>query len=90
MAPEEGSVTPVQLQMALAATTAASGMILSLALEPVPYQLVQRIHTRQFVEMRDLLSNNIALHHVPSLPGGSVCCVLGLLLPDICLSANGG
>ena len=62
MAPKEGSVTPAQLQTALLAPIPASGMILSPALEPVPYQLVQRIRARQFVEMRDLLSDKIALH----------------------------
>ena len=60
--PKEGSVTPAQLQTALPVPTPASGMILSLALEPVSYLLVQRIRARQFVEMRDLLSDNIALH----------------------------
>ena len=62
MTPEEGSLIPAQLQTALPAPTPASGMILSQALEPVPYRLVQQIRARQFVEMRDLLSDNIALH----------------------------
>ena len=62
MTPEEGSLTPARLQTTMPAPTPALGKILSPALEPVPYWLVQRIRTRQFVEMRDLLSDNIALH----------------------------
>ncbi len=51
-------------------------LVLSSALEPIPAHLVGRIISRQFVEMRDLLSDNIALqdqleviqgmHHMPS------------------------
>ena len=39
-----------------------SGLILSPAADPVPYRLVQRICSGEFVEMRDLLADNIALH----------------------------
>ena len=42
-------------------TTAASGMILSSSIEPIPPRLVQRIQSGQFVEMRELLSDNLAL-----------------------------
>ena len=83
IAPEEGSVTPAQLQTALSATTPASGMILSLALEPVPYWLVQRICTRQYVEMRDLLSDNIALHRqweAAMIPFSALCAMSHLFL----------
>ena len=51
------------------------GMILSPAANPIPYSLVQRIQSGQFVEMRDLLADNIALfsqlspmNGVPHLP----------------------
>ena len=38
-----------------------ASLILLPALEPVPHKLVQRIQVGQFVEMRDLLGDNIAL-----------------------------
>ena len=46
------------------------GMILSPAADPIPHALVQRIQSGQFVEMRDLLADNIALlNQVSSLHG---------------------
>ena len=39
-----------------------SGLILSPAADPIPYWLVQRIRSGEFVEMRDLLADNTALH----------------------------
>ena len=39
------------------------GMILSPAADPIPYQLVQRIRAGEFVEMRDLLADNISLYN---------------------------
>ena len=39
------------------------GLILSSALQPIPAHLVRRIHSGEFVEMRDLLSDNVALHN---------------------------
>ena len=38
------------------------GLILSPALQPIPARLVRRIQSGEFVEMRDLLSDNVALH----------------------------
>ncbi len=47
------------------ATNGASrmGMILSPASDPIPYRLVQKIQAGEFVEMRDLLTDNISLHN---------------------------
>ncbi len=46
------------------------GMILSPAADPIPHSLVQRIKNGQFVEMRDLLADNIALlNQLSSLNG---------------------
>ena len=45
-----------------AVTTFSVGIILSPALEPIPHHLVYHIWTGHFLEMRKLLSNNIALH----------------------------
>ena len=46
------------------------GMILSPAADPIPHTLVQRIQSGQFVEMRDLLADNIALlNQLASLQG---------------------
>ena len=38
------------------------GTILSPGSDPIPYRLVQRIRSGEFIEMRDLLADNIALH----------------------------
>ena len=40
-----------------------SGRVLSPAADPIPYWLVQRIRSGEFVEMHDLLADNIALHN---------------------------
>ena len=40
---------------------AAPGLSLSLSAEPIPARLVQKIQSGQFVEMRELLGDNIAL-----------------------------
>ena len=38
------------------------GLILSPAADPIPHRLVHRIQSGDFVEMRDLLVDNVALH----------------------------
>ena len=38
------------------------GLILSSALQPIPGRVVRRIHSGEFIKMRDLLSDNAALH----------------------------
>ena len=38
------------------------GLILSPAADPIPHRLVHRIQSGDFVEMRDLLADNVALH----------------------------
>ena len=38
------------------------GMILSPASSPIPFRLVQRIQAGEFVEMRDLMADNVSLH----------------------------
>ena len=55
------------------------GLSLSPAADPIPHLLVQRIQAGQFVEMRDLLADNIALinqltslHGIVSLPLSTV------------------
>lgn len=48
------------------------GMILSPAADPIPHTLVQRIMSGQFVEMRDMLADNIALINQQSLLHGTV------------------
>lgn len=44
------------------ATTSRRGLILSPAADPIPHRLVQRIQAGEFVEMRDLLADNVSLH----------------------------
>ena len=43
--------------------TSRLGMILSPAAAPIPSRLLQRIRAGEFVEMRDLLADNVSLHH---------------------------
>ena len=42
--------------------TSQKGLILSPSADPIPYSLVQRIQSGKFLEMRDLLADNVALH----------------------------
>ena len=53
--------TLVSFSQAFAPST-WSGLILSLVANPIQYRLVQRIRSGEFVEIRDLLADNIALH----------------------------
>ena len=53
--------TPVSFSQAFTPSP-RSGLILSLAADPIPYRLVHRIRSGEFVEMCDLLADNIALH----------------------------
>ena len=60
-----GSTLP-QVQAVVTRTSQAQsqtrGVILSPALQPIPARLVRRIRSNEFIEMRDLLTDNIALH----------------------------
>ena len=48
-------------------TSTQANLSLSLSMEPIPAKLVHRIQSGQFVKMRDLLGDNIALiHHFES------------------------
>ena len=42
--------------------TSQRGLILSPSADPIPHRLVQRIQSGEFVEMRDLLADNVSLH----------------------------
>ena len=55
---------PVSLNQGMAPLGAGnvSGVILSSVLQPIPARLVRRIVSKKFMEMRELLSNNLALH----------------------------
>ena len=44
-----------------ASSTAVTGFSLSPATEPFPQKLVDKVRSGQFVEMRDMLTDNIAL-----------------------------
>ena len=41
----------------------SEGLILASALQPIPARLVRQIRAGKFVEMRDLLSDKVALHN---------------------------
>ena len=59
-----GGQLPQQVQVLGGSSRGADtqGVILSPALQPIPGRLVRRIISGDFVEMRDLLTDNIALH----------------------------
>ena len=61
------------------------GMILSPALQPIPACLVRQIRAGEFVEVRDLLSDNVALHYqLEAIQGPLVNTVtLGALCPRV-------
>ena len=44
-------------------STSTLGLILSPSSDPIPHRLVSRIQAGEFVEMRDLLADNISLHN---------------------------
>ena len=44
-------------------STSTLGLILSPSSDPIPHRLVSHIQAREFVEMRDLLADNISLHN---------------------------
>ena len=61
MAPTEG-IAPGDTGNTLNVQAQSAGMILSPAFQPIPAPLVRRIVSREFVEMWELLSDNLALH----------------------------
>ena len=44
-------------------STSTLGLILSPSSDPIPHWLVSRIQVGEFIEMRDLLADNISLHN---------------------------
>ena len=44
-------------------STSTLGLILSPSSDPIPHRLVSRIQVGEFIEMRDLLADNISLHN---------------------------
>ena len=69
--PRQGAVVPLPLDTQL--PPLALGLTLSPAMSPIPHRIVQRIQAGRFVEMRELLTDNLALHNqleaVQGLPG---------------------
>ena len=64
--------SPVLAQVSNLPTTASTqpGLVLSPAAEPLPRRLVEKIVSRQFVEMKELLSDNISLlSHLETVQG---------------------
>ena len=69
--PRQGAVVPLPLDTQL--PPLALSLTLSPAMSPVPHRIVQLIQAGRFVEMRELLTDNLALHNqleaVQGLPG---------------------
>lgn len=63
-------ITTNLLNSSLLPSLSTPGMILSPAADPIPRALVQRIQSGQFVDMRDMLADNISLlNQLSSLQG---------------------
>lgn len=63
---------PDQSILTLVPSLSNPGMILSPAADPIPHSLVQRIQSGQFVDMRDLLADNVhLLNQLSSLHGAT-------------------
>ena len=61
-----------------------AGLVLSPAAEPIPRKLVDKVQSGQFVEMRELLSDNISLvHQLESIQGFSPLNLLGATRPRL-------
>ena len=59
-APTLGALSGSELT-SLPSLPTTTGLILSLTIEPVPAKLVAKIHSNQFIEMRELQPDNLAL-----------------------------
>ena len=103
VSPNPGNALTPQLPVSVAAPPdylARPGLILSPALDPFPQPLIQRVQSGQFIEMRDLLADNIALlsklsslhgvgtayHHCSAHKStrGSLSDIVDILLHSIC------
>lgn len=61
-----------------------AGLVLSPAAEPFPHKLMEKVRSRQFVEIRELLADNISLmHQLEALQGGFPCHSLGPSWPRL-------
>ena len=64
-----GGSDPAQLETGLSTPTKITPFKLASCLNPIPAKLVSRIQALQFVDMRELLSDNVALsEHLTTLP----------------------
>ena len=65
-------------------TASTSGVVLSPAAEPFPDKLVDKVNSGQFVEMRELLADNIALlHQLEVMHGYSPLHLVGATRPRL-------
>ena len=64
--------------------SSTSGLVLSPATEPFPWKLVDKVNSGQFVEMRELLADNIALlHQLEAMHGYSPLHLAGVARPRL-------
>ena len=64
--------------------SSTSGLVLSPAAEPFPHKLVDEVNSGQFIEMRELLADNIALlHQLEALHGYSPLHLAGAAKPQL-------
>ena len=67
-APTLGAPSGIELT-SLPSLPTTTGLILSPTIEPVPAKLVAKIQSNQFIEMRELLPDNLVLQqHIRLLP----------------------
>ena len=68
----------------LPTASAQSGLVLSPAAEPIPQRLVHKIRSGNFVEMKELLADNLALiSQLESVPGTHPMHLLGATRPRL-------
>ena len=75
----EGGPQPTALPV-----SSQQGLVLSPAAEPLPKKLVDKIRSGQFVEMRELLADNVSLvHQLETVQGAPAAYMLGTSRPRL-------
>ena len=78
------STDPPGANAGLPHPSSTSGLVLSPAAEPFPRKLVDKVNSGQFVEMRELMADNIALlHQLEAMHGYSPLHLAGVARPRL-------
>ena len=78
------STDPPGANAGLPHPSSTSGLVLSPAAEPFPRKLVDKVNSGQFVEMRELMADNITLlHQLEAMYGYSSLHLAGVASPRL-------